>query len=1839
MQTLLVRGSLLLVLLLLLGAVPTTAQETLPLPFATYLGGSQFDGINGVTTDADGRLIVVGTTISTDFPTQNAAQPELGGAFDAFITIIDPETGGLGFSTYLGGTRTDFFEDVRTDADGNIYLVGATQSETFPGAAGKTAQTGQDAVITKVAADGTVLFSNTIGGDDHEEGRGLTLADFNNDGALDFFITGITASTNFPLLNPVQDTHGGGIDAYVAIFDGTTGALLFSTYLGGSGDDTGNAIVTGDFNGDTRLDLAITGGTNSDDVATHGRQETRQTDPYVAYLLRDPSPSTIPFTLQVNLLPLDEANPDMLDGDDEALAMVLSLPDLGNPPLLYLTGQTASTAFPTTAEALQATPFPNDNTDAFFMAVSLSEAFHVEINYSTLLGGVGDELCRGIDADESFINLSCSSSSFLVLEGFPQIDSGNLFQLSVTNDFDFVHLWRVGRTPDVQAQKASGSYIGGWSRFGPAITNADVTFQPEENGGGDGLVACFPSSTQDPSGVATDDNFRGAGSTDDPVSTFTGELFLYEPLDLALGGPLPLHFGRYYASLLDADGRVQSALGPNWVHTFGMRLIRTGDDHIEAVNNRGRVTPFERNGGAWTQTDKLDYPLQLVETESGFALGNPLSHLRYTFDTEGRPTAIADKNGNTLTLVYDGNNRLTTVADGLGRQLTLSYNAEGNLIAVSDDTGRTVGFGYTNGMLTHATTAEGETTTYSYTAASDRQALLVAATRPEGHASYTQDYDDQGRVSRQTDALGNPLTLTYAPPRTMVTNALGRSFEHVHSPDGRVTSFTDETGQTVHMGYDAEVRRNQITDRLGAITTFSYDTATALPRTVTEATGATTTFTYTARTSGPFTFMDLSTLGFPDGTSLFFSYDGLGNLTRLTDPAGGLWTYTYNERGQVRSVTNPNGGTTTYAYHADGTLASLQDPAGNTTTYAYDSRRRLAALTHADGTTRRFTYDAADRLLTLTDELGHPFSYSYDLNGNLTRVDDPVGTTLLAYDALDRLVHVSDRVGALTSFSYDALGRLTQVVDRNGTTRQLGYDVLGRVTAYTEGGASWTFSYDAEGVPTSFKNPEGESYAFTSNEMGWLTDLTTPLGHLTRFSYDIMGRVTAIRDAAGHSTTYSYDARGLPTAMTLPDGASAHYGRNPLGPLDQVTDPGSNTWSYDRDALGRLAATSDPLGRTTDRAYDARHRPVEHTFPGTVGTAALTFDAAGNLIRASYSDGTHLTYNYDALHRLVGATDLTLTRNDAGHITESNGLMLGRDAEGRLTSVRLPAGEVQYRYDARNLVTHVEDWMGGVTAFSYDGARQLTSITRPNGTVTRYTYDDAGRLVGQEETANDGATMLASATLERDERGYITRATRKVPLAPTLLRQTHAWDFDAAAQVTGNTYDDLGRITEDGTRTYTWEGTSRLTAYSEQGRTVQFTYDALGNRLSRSTDGMTRQYVWNYGLGLPSVSVEQDGTNEVRYYVHAPGGQLLYSVEGGEASRRYYHYDDQGNTLFLTDDNASVIAAYAYSPYGELLAETGDLDNVFTFQGATGVIQEGTTGLYYARARYYDSTRGRFLSRDPLRGVAADRINPYPYAGGNPTNYSDPTGRDRRSSLAGNLLIEDRRNVFFLPHEVANYVNFVWFDFLSEQPLDAQSLLNARGSAGGLLFGDTAAFPSSLVDPPDQEDFSLYEPLALDDVDLNELGDEALPNALNEVILGNAAQFSRDFVEGIGFTYRQRTNPVWGVPLREARRRPSKPEPINRGNDLTGVVTETFTPACLSVGLGGLGHTPRISLTNQPVISTIRVFFDEGEIPSTSPSGTVNWSYDFATNTVNFSPFARPGSGTSFRIAYTPVCP
>ena len=159
----------------------------------------------------------------------------------------------------------------------------------------------------------------------------------------------------------------------------------------------------------------------------------------------------------------------------------------------------------------------------------------------------------------------------------------------------------------------------------------------------------------------------------------------------------------------------------------------------------------------------------------------------------------------------------------------------------------------------------------------------------------------------------------------------------------------------------------------------------------------------------------------------------------------------------------------------------------------------------------------------------------------------------------------------------------------------------------------------------------------------------------------------------------------------------------------------------------------------------------------------------------------------------------------------------------------------------------------------------------------------------------------------------------------------------------------------------------------------------------------------NYALPLHPVSVVRQGSQDRRYYIYLPPeGTLLYSIDAADNRRRFYHFDEIGTTLFLTDDAGAITDTYAITPYGEQVDRTGSAENPFTFLGAYGVTQEGSTGLYYMGFRWYDSTTARFLTRDPLPGLAPKALNRYQYAFGNPLVSLDPQGKGSRAGRAGN---------------------------------------------------------------------------------------------------------------------------------------------------------------------------------------------------------------------------------------------
>jgi len=335
-------------------------------------------------------------------------------------------------------------------------------------------------------------------------------------------------------------------------------------------------------------------------------------------------------------------------------------------------------------------------------------------------------------------------------------------------------------------------------------------------------------------------------------------------------------------------------------------------------------------------------------------------------------------------------------------------------------------------------------------------------------------------------------------------------------------------------------------------------------------------------------------------------------------------------------------------------------------------------------------------------------------------------------------------------------------------------------------------------------------------------------------------------------------------------------------------------------------------------------------------------------MRQLFSDGTDLGYTYNDENQALTGNGLALAYDANGLISSSNGIAITRDAEGRMTGVTYAPGvTVTYSYNNAGLLTEVKDWVGGSTTFTWNDARQLTSMTRPNGAVTSYTYDKNGSLAGTSESTATGGYSIA---LRRDADGKVIqriaisrsfRAWRAASCRSAMMPHTR---FQAQLTMA------KGGSLSDGLRTYTWDLASRLTGYTGVDGMASFTYDGLGSRISRSTPDTTLNYAINYAHTLPSVSVVRSGGADLRYYVYLPGGVLLHSVEAADNTRHFYHFDETGSTMFLTDDSGSVSDTYGITPFGETVSQTGTTDNPFTYSGAFGVMQEGATSLYYMRA-------------------------------------------------------------------------------------------------------------------------------------------------------------------------------------------------------------------------------------------------------------------------------------------------
>jgi hypothetical protein len=227
------------------------------LNYSTYLGGSADDFAYSMAVDGTGNAYVTGRTYSANFPTVNAYQDTFGGVADAFVAKVSANGTSLLYSTYLGGSALDGGVGIATDSSGDAYVTGWTYSSNFPTVGtmqGRGLTGSEDVFITKVDPSGSgLVYSTSLGGTSDDAGYSIAV-----DSSGNAYVTGNTSSTDFPTASPLQDTNAGGEDVFVTKVNSTGSAVIFSTYLGGSGNDYSTAIAV-----DSSGDAYVAGATAS----------------------------------------------------------------------------------------------------------------------------------------------------------------------------------------------------------------------------------------------------------------------------------------------------------------------------------------------------------------------------------------------------------------------------------------------------------------------------------------------------------------------------------------------------------------------------------------------------------------------------------------------------------------------------------------------------------------------------------------------------------------------------------------------------------------------------------------------------------------------------------------------------------------------------------------------------------------------------------------------------------------------------------------------------------------------------------------------------------------------------------------------------------------------------------------------------------------------------------------------------------------------------------------------------------------------------------------------------------------------------------------------------------------------------------------------------------------------------------------------------------------------------------------------------------------------------------------------------------------------------------------
>ncbi len=1115
----------------------------------------------------------------------------------------------------------------------------------------------------------------------------------------------------------------------------------------------------------------------------------------------------------------------------------------------------------------------------------------------------------------------------------------------------------------------------------------------------------------------------------EPVSMCTGEELL-EIVDTQLPGMMPFDFIRYYRSgAVEQEG----VFGHGWAHSLEHQLA-VDNDQVVWRDHEGRNNVFPIP----TQTSpNIINP----NAETGIFLGaeptanerqqgiiaefivsqpdKPFYHfkLRKESDNEarliGHLVALSDRHDNRLTLVYDKQGRVARLDTQHQSALLFTYHQVASqsvkyvkhrerLVKVEyqpAQTGRNLPtrqcvaqyFYNELGQLIVAQNANGDREHYGY-----RQDHLIKHREFAGGIKVDWQWLGQGKQAKvkACESTHPNLRGVYhwaaETGESGYTNVEGTGETFHHNEQAKLTKRVAPDGTYTEFEYDEKGQLISECDQDGIAKHYDYDQDGNLTAEV-EKDGTVTRFEYL--------FGQLCKVERGHQRWLYDRNDK-GDITQKTDPSGAVTRYEYTEYGQLKTVIDPDGGYHRFEWNACGELLKETLPTGDARRYRYDDRHRLILLQAENGAISEFEYDALDRVICVRQSGAGEQRYRYNVLGKVTHYTDQVGqTTEYEYDdktALLKAQHNPDGT-CLRYFHDEAKALINKVVNESGEAYHLAYDANGRITQ----------EIDFAGRTTEY-TLNNQGYMIAKREIG-RADVMGDWPALD-VSADRGGTLSACASRGESSqpaneivTEFERDVMGRLTQKRLADGRVYNYQYNQLGHLLCVDD-GERPLYFEYDEMGQLVA--------------------EHQAHATLRYA---YDNQGRLSKMKLPDGNRLHYHYQVGSLLKGI-DLNgdpLTRHEYKHgheISRLQGQALSQylyDEQGRLTQHQVSKSGIhahnqlanrrriqqrQYRYNAKGLLSEIDDSRKGKIWYDYDPLERLSAV---RGAVEEhFEHDENGNVRG-----------MYTPDETRLHQGH-GRKTRDVKGNRLYVQGDRKLVYDAFGNLSKE-YRGRGHRLE--TR-YEYDCQQRLTrVHLPNGTIARYFYDPFGRRYKKQiagkqTNKKETHYFWQGErlIAEEQVILDQSNTGTIkagekqnateshltqlaqkretqyRSFIYELGTfKPLAQLEGQGQSAEvfYYQVDHLGTPQELTSVDGDLAWAGQYRAYGNLKRKvTHRVDTPLRFQGQ---YYDEETGLHYNRHRYYNPNTGRFLTPDPIK--LAGGINNYQYVP-NPINWVDPLG-------------------------------------------------------------------------------------------------------------------------------------------------------------------------------------------------------------------------------------------------------